>query len=173
VSFTKSDALTLVSNRWQWLVMIENPMVLLQRSLAAPPKLVLNVSHARHAERKRVELETPFAVIGRGKGADIPLKGSAISFRHAYIQPLMGNLFCVDLGSKSGLQWGKKRRSSGWLSDGASLTVGPYNIAPVVDDRVEANDDSSISRCENPLQPLNGGLDEYPRFQLTITDVRA
>lgn len=153
-------------------------MVLLQRSLAAPPKLVLNVSHARRAEQRRVELETPFAVIGRGKEADISLKGSAISFRHAYIQPLMGNLFCVDLGSKTGLQWGRKRRSSGWLIDGASLTVGPYNIAPVADepvadDLIEPVDDSSKSRCENPLQQWNGGLDDYPRFQLTISNGRA
>ncbi|MGE3313829.1 MAG: FHA domain-containing protein [Planctomycetaceae bacterium] len=149
--------------------MSENPMILFQRSLAAPEKLILKVSRADDGKPKHVELQTPFAVIGRGSGADVLLKGSRISYRHAYIQPLRGSLFCIDLGSKSGLKWGQKRRDSGWLSPSASLSVGPYQIALTEEDFLDAAEDASSGQRENPLERMEQGLDDYPRFELVIS----
>jgi hypothetical protein len=48
-------------------------------------------------------LPRPFAVIGRDAAMDIALDHEAVSKRHAYLQVVRGRIFCVDLGSRTGV----------------------------------------------------------------------
>lgn len=70
----------------------------------------------------------PFAVVGRDPKSDLALEGELVSTRHAYLQIIEGRVFCVDLGSRSGLYWGGESRPAGWLSPGESIGVGSYRL---------------------------------------------
>jgi pSer/pThr/pTyr-binding forkhead associated (FHA) protein len=73
-------------------------------------------------------LDRPYILVGRDQGNDLCLDHPAVSDRHAYLQMLGGNLFCVDLGSKTGIAWETGRSSTGWLRPDDSLRIGPYTI---------------------------------------------
>jgi len=108
--------------------MTENPIPL------APPiplgaKLSLRVTSPDDADPRQCDVSLPFAVIGRSSHADVQLAGSQVSYRHAYLQALPDGVFCVDLGSKAGLYWGKRRREFGWMKPDEPLRVGPFRVA--------------------------------------------
>ena len=73
-------------------------------------------------------LPYPFAVVGRGAGADIILRHAEVGRRHAYLQLIAGRVFWVDLGSRSGVRVRGEVRQSGWLDHEAPLHIGPYQI---------------------------------------------
>lgn len=153
--------------------MLDESLSLFQRSLDAPGKIILDVSHPRRAEPKRIEIETPFAVIGRSNTADIPLKGSDVSFRHAYMQPLMGGVFCVDLGSHHGTHWGERRQRAGWLSDEHAMSIGPYTITLVNASPSDSADSNPVDFSIDPLECEPGNLEDLPRFVLQVSDNEA
>lgn len=70
----------------------------------------------------------PFVVVGRDPKADLTLDDELISTRHAFLQIIGGRVFCVDLGSRSGLHWGAESRAAGWLLPGESIGIGPYRL---------------------------------------------
>lgn len=70
----------------------------------------------------------PFLVVGRSTECDLTLPDSEVSHRHASLQLFRGEVFCVDLMSRTGTYWGEERRRSGWLAPGEHLKIGPYRI---------------------------------------------
>jgi pSer/pThr/pTyr-binding forkhead associated (FHA) protein len=73
-------------------------------------------------------LHQPFAVVGRDPNADLRIDHPQISRRHAYLQLIGGRVFCVDLGSRTGLHWGDSAGRAGWLDAGQPLRAGPATI---------------------------------------------
>jgi pSer/pThr/pTyr-binding forkhead associated (FHA) protein len=72
--------------------------------------------------------DRPFVVLGRDPCNDLWLDAPEVSQRHAYLQVIAGHLFCVDLGSRTGLHWEGGRRPAGWLAPGQAIRVGPFEV---------------------------------------------
>jgi pSer/pThr/pTyr-binding forkhead associated (FHA) protein len=70
----------------------------------------------------------PFAVIGRDPTADVLLDDPQVSRRHAYVQVIAGQLFCVDLKSRTGVHWPDGRKGSGWLEPSELIQIGPFTL---------------------------------------------
>ena len=70
----------------------------------------------------------PFALIGRDPNADLVLDHALVSSRHAYLQVIAGRVYCVDLGSRSGVDWEKGPERSGWVDQTWGICIGPYRI---------------------------------------------
>ena len=70
----------------------------------------------------------PFAVIGRDPNADLVLDHPQVSARHAYLQVIAGRVYCVDLGSRSGVAWEKGPGQSGWVDRTWGVRIGPFWI---------------------------------------------
>jgi pSer/pThr/pTyr-binding forkhead associated (FHA) protein len=73
-------------------------------------------------------LDQPFALLGRHPSNSIPLDDPQVSQRHVYIQVLAGRLFCVDLGSRTGVHRNGVAFTSGWVQPGEEVRVGPFGI---------------------------------------------
>jgi pSer/pThr/pTyr-binding forkhead associated (FHA) protein len=101
----------------------------------APGPLQLSVLDATRPEPLRRVFHQPFVVIGRNPTTDLLLDHWRVSRRHAYLQIVMGRLFCIDLGSRTGTEWDDGTKAPGWLDPDRSIVVGPYEIS-LWDDRV-------------------------------------
>ncbi|MFQ5731415.1 MAG: FHA domain-containing protein [Planctomycetaceae bacterium] len=73
--------------------------------------------------------EKPILIVGRSPDCDITLPNPTVSYRHAYLQLVGGQVHCVDLASRTGTFWGSEQRRSGWLLPEQSITIGPYAIS--------------------------------------------
>jgi pSer/pThr/pTyr-binding forkhead associated (FHA) protein len=73
----------------------------------------------------------PFAVIGRDAAADYCLDYPEISRRHAYLQVIAGRVFCIDLGSRTGIQWEDGPRPWGWVDTERGIRIGTVRIRPL------------------------------------------
>jgi pSer/pThr/pTyr-binding forkhead associated (FHA) protein len=71
-------------------------------------------------------LDQPFALIGRGRLRDVRHNSPGVSERHAYLQVVAGRVFCVDLGSRTGVRWGDTARTTGWLEPGTDIHIGGF-----------------------------------------------
>ena len=72
----------------------------------------------------------PFLVIGRRPESDLVLDHWQVSRRHAYLQLIEGQYYCVDLGSRTGTHGGDATERSGWLERGRAIQIGPYAVRP-------------------------------------------
>jgi pSer/pThr/pTyr-binding forkhead associated (FHA) protein len=86
-------------------------------------------------QRDETLLETrtfrqPFLVIGRRPESDLMLDHWQVSRRHAYLQLIEGQYYCVDLGSRTGTHGGDATERSGWLERGRAIQIGPYAVRP-------------------------------------------
>ncbi len=95
-------------------------------SCGAEGPLRLDVTGPGPRQSVRCVFEQPCVMIGRDLGNDLRLDHDQVSRRHAYLQLMAGRLFCVDLGSRTGLWWGKRTRSAGWLD--SPIHIGPYRL---------------------------------------------
>ena len=70
----------------------------------------------------------PFVILGRDPQADIVVDDPNVSRRHAYIQVIAGRAFCMDLGSRTGLNWGSESNTQAWLDPDqlAVISERPY-----------------------------------------------
>jgi anti-anti-sigma regulatory factor len=127
----------------------------------APAVLRLLVSGSEGSEPRIVELSQPFAVVGSAKEADVTLQSANVGFRHAYLQVLDGRLFCLELGSTTGIFWGDERRSSGWLSPSQPARIGSYTLQ-LLDDGLSPDFDPQ----ETGLRDANA----FPRYTLEFCD---
>lgn len=99
--------------------------------------------------------DRPFILIGRDQNNDLCLDHPTVSERHAYLQLLGGNLYCVDLGSGTGLTWEHGPSPTGWLKPNQILRIGPYAI------RWEGADSAAIARGDsNPSASLSQPPDQ-------------
>lgn len=73
-------------------------------------------------------VESPFALIGRGRPCDIGLPSRAVAPRHLLIQVIGERTFFADLGSRSGTRVNGERRSHGFLDANSELQVGPFTL---------------------------------------------
>jgi pSer/pThr/pTyr-binding forkhead associated (FHA) protein len=71
-------------------------------------------------------LELPFAVLGRDERTQVCLADGDVSRRHAYWQVLGGAVYCVDLGSRTGIRWDGEPRLAGWVAAEDTLQIGPF-----------------------------------------------
>jgi pSer/pThr/pTyr-binding forkhead associated (FHA) protein len=94
----------------------------------APARLKLQATTADGQPAGDFNAAQPFALIGRDPANDLYLEDAQVSQRHAYVQVIAGRLFCVDLGSRTGLSCNGVRGTSGWLDPGQSLEIGPFAI---------------------------------------------
>lgn len=72
--------------------------------------------------------DRPFFLIGRSRDCDLTLPHHDVSHRHAVLQLIGDDIFCVDLMSRNGTWWSDERRRSGWLVPGERISIGPYSI---------------------------------------------
>jgi pSer/pThr/pTyr-binding forkhead associated (FHA) protein len=90
--------------------------------------LQLGISYSGEPETLRRSLRQPFVVVGSNPGADLPLVDRQVSDRHAYLQMLGGRVFCVDLGSRTGIQWGQESGRGGWVHPRQSIRLGGTSL---------------------------------------------
>ncbi len=94
-------------------------------------------------------LHQPFALVGREPRADIPLDHSLVSRRHVYLQIIGGEVFWIDLDSRSGTFSEGRLRDSGWLDHGKVIRVGPFGL-----ERPPRSGASRERRVETRISPL-------------------
>jgi pSer/pThr/pTyr-binding forkhead associated (FHA) protein len=104
----------------------------------------------------------PFVILGRDPQADIVIPDPNVSRRHAYVQIIAGRAFCMDLGSRSGLNWGADVNNQTWLDPDKVLRLGDSRIRLASGSRTESE---SIHQ-ENPLVPLPDESLELPYVTL-------
>ncbi|MDQ3245287.1 MAG: FHA domain-containing protein, partial [Pseudomonadota bacterium] len=102
-------------------------------------------------------LDRPFAVIGRNAGADLTLSDRRVSRRHAYLQAIAGEVFCVDLGSRSGVLWGRHCGRSGWVDREPGVVINPFRIRQGKAEGAAGASEGS-DRPEDPLAKQFPGL---------------
>ena len=90
--------------------------------------LQLSVDDTARPGPIRCVFHQPFLVVGRDPNADLHLDNWRVSRRHAYLQLVAGRLFCLDLGSRTGIQWADVANEAGWLDFGRTIRIGPYEI---------------------------------------------
>ena len=118
--------------------------------------LRLEIAREGSLATEELSLPQPFALIGRDGRADVCLADGQVSRRHAYLQVIGGDVFCIDLQSRTGVWWAAARRQCGWLPCGEAIGVGPFRVRPVTDGRNGAD----LSGRPEPTAP--GPLDGEP-----------
>lgn len=114
----------------------------------------------------RVTIDQPFALVGREVSNDLTLPHDQVSRRHAYLQVMAGRVFCVDLGSRTGLWWGKRTRGAGWLD--TQMQIGPYRLQ-LPGRTTQPNGASSDSSLDwNPLETAAADQRILPRVTLEV-----
>jgi pSer/pThr/pTyr-binding forkhead associated (FHA) protein len=109
--------------------------------------LQLGVSYAGEPEILRRSFRQPFVVVGSDPTADLTLENSQVSDRHAYVQVIGGRVFCVDLGSRAGIQWGEVTGRWGWVHPRQGIRVGGCHLH-----LLEANQEQAAA--VSPANPL-------------------
>jgi pSer/pThr/pTyr-binding forkhead associated (FHA) protein len=126
--------------------------------------LRLDVTGPGPRQSVRCVFEQPCVMLGRDLGNDLRLDHDQVSRRHAYLQVLGGRTFCIDLGSRTGLWWGKRTRNAGWLD--APMHVGPYRLQ--LPDRLAAGAQQGLDW--NPLETPAADQRILPRVTLEVFD---
>lgn len=88
------------------------------------------------------------AIIGSAEGCDLRLEDPGVSYRHAYLQVLWGQIACVDLCSGAGTIWDGEPRACDWLIPDRRVLVAERTIE-LTDD---TESDGFPVDC-NPLAP--------------------
>jgi pSer/pThr/pTyr-binding forkhead associated (FHA) protein len=134
-------------------------------SCGADGPLRIDVTGPAPRQSVRCVFEQPCVMIGRELGNDLRLDQDQVSRRHAYLQLMGGRVFCVDLGSRTGLWWAKRTRSSGWLD--SPMHIGPYRLQ-LPDRAAVAGQQSGFDW--NPLETAAADQRDLPRLTLEVFD---
>jgi pSer/pThr/pTyr-binding forkhead associated (FHA) protein len=93
----------------------------------------------------------PFTFVGNRSDQDVHLSHPHVSRRHAYFQVLPGGVFCIDLGSRTGIHWDNANQYEGWLRPNQHVRIGPYAMQLISEHQgAWSNADSGWS-VANPL----------------------
>lgn len=87
--------------------------------------LVENVESGR---TEKIDVQSPFVLIGQGRGCDLRLVHPDVCYRHAYLQVIQGRLYGFDLDSDHGTAWGRSVRREGVVTFQTNLQIGPFSI---------------------------------------------
>ena len=109
--------------------------------------------------------DRPYVVVGRDPRCDLLLDDRAVSPRHAYLQVVGGNLFCVDLGSRLGTYLGGRCQRTGWIGPRQAVRIGPYRVRLNTGDAPEPE---HADRPEEAEAPVLAALPE-PRLTLDLS----
>ena len=102
-------------------------VAMLNYAVGAPPPLRLVVDSPSAPLPTVVEVAAPFAILGRGANSDVFLSGESVAFRHVYLQVVGRRVACIDLFSKTGIDWGD-HDYHGWLSPDFQFQVGDHTL---------------------------------------------
>jgi pSer/pThr/pTyr-binding forkhead associated (FHA) protein len=103
--------------------------------LTGPFRVVVNDEDGNPAGEHL--LRGPFAFLGRGRRADVPLDSPDVSPRHAFVQAVGGRVFVLDLGSRTGVRWADGPRACGWVGPGEEVRIGPFTLRFHLDSATE------------------------------------
>lgn len=98
---------------------------MLQYAVGQPRPLRFSVRSGETGDTRSVEVNSPFAVLGRGQGVELFLDGDTVAFRHAYLQVIGNRVSCVDLFSLNGIAW-KDTPASPWLTAEHRFRIGNH-----------------------------------------------
>jgi pSer/pThr/pTyr-binding forkhead associated (FHA) protein len=129
-----------------------------------PLRLIIDSPRAVEGEPRT--LPQPFAVIGRDPRADVILDDLRVSRRHVYIQAVAGQVFWVDLESRTGTCDEAGTRKSGWLAGGGLLEVGPFVIRRAAGDASAGDLGLREPGRESPLAVRGYGREPLPEVAL-------
>jgi pSer/pThr/pTyr-binding forkhead associated (FHA) protein len=101
---------------------------LFQKACGAAGPLELQATGPSGQPAGHLAVQQPFALIGRDPANDFCLDDQQVSQRHAYVQVIAGRVFCVDLGSRTGIRCAGAPGPSGWLDPGQPLEIGPFAL---------------------------------------------
>jgi pSer/pThr/pTyr-binding forkhead associated (FHA) protein len=113
------------------------------------------VGPAEH-ERRRIQVDQRFAIVGRDARANVHLDARQVCPRHAFLHLFGSRLFCVDLGSQSGTYRGLTRITTGWLNPREFLRIGPCHVRWEPETSLPSPDSDTP-----PPDPLNERLDDF------------
>ncbi len=146
--------------------MSQHPTDEFRRSCGAPTPLELNVSGPGWAGGERRVFEHPFVLVGRHERSCLRLEDEAVSRRHAYLQQLGERVFCVDLGSRTGIRRGGEPHPAGWLRPEQEIQIGPFTLSLATAPRAEGVPDDGAADDWDPLQ--DRVIDPRPLPQVTV-----
>ncbi len=139
---------------------------LFRTSCGASVPLKLNVFGPNRAEAEQHIFEHPFILIGRHERACLRLQDAAVSRRHAYLQQLGGRIFCIDLGSRTGVRWGGESRPAGWFRPNLEIQIGPFTLELVKTAQAGGVPADKAAENWDPLQDRVN--DSQPLPQITV-----
>lgn len=87
--------------------------------------LRLVVSDAKGEVVKTQEINSPFAVIGRGGNCDLVISEEVVAYRHAYLQVFANRLACIDLLSTNGTQFDPPAPNN-WVAGKNRIRIGTH-----------------------------------------------
>jgi len=143
---------------------------MLQYAAAVPGPLRFSV-RAPDGAVEQLELNSPFAVVGRSPEAHVTLSHQTVSFRHLYFQAIGSRLACMDLLSLAGAKQGGES-FSGWVDSSTELEVCGYQIR-LLDDFWVA--DGDLKKPQD-FRPRDEHRDEYgvlPKVELELLNTSA
>lgn len=128
-------------------------------------ELRLLIAHAAQPTRGMV-VSTPFAVVGSAEACEICLPSDQVSYRHAYLQVIDGQLWRFDLLSRTGTFWKHRRECAGVFENSDALCIGPYQLQNLENQAAQAT-------AANPLLATPAELDPLPTVTLEFLNAAA
>jgi pSer/pThr/pTyr-binding forkhead associated (FHA) protein len=110
-------------------------------------------------------LRSPFVLLGRDERNHVCLADGEVSRRHAYWQVLDGAVYCVDLGSRTGVRWHGEPRQADWVSAEDALQIGPFFVSLAEGALPVPHDGPEPWR---PLAPDSPGSPPAPAWSLEL-----
>jgi pSer/pThr/pTyr-binding forkhead associated (FHA) protein/predicted nucleic acid-binding Zn-ribbon protein len=143
---------------------MSQPLIeMFRMSCGATVPLELNVLGPGWARGARRVFEHPFVLVGRHERSDLRLENAEVSQQHAYLQQLKGGVFCVDLGSRTGVRWQGERLSAGWLRPKQGVQIGPFTLELARSARAGEQPCDCIAEDWDPLQDRAADFRLLPR----------
>jgi pSer/pThr/pTyr-binding forkhead associated (FHA) protein len=137
-------------------------------SCGATAPLVLNVSSPGCAGGERRVFGDPFVLVGRDQRSCLRLEDGKVSRRHAYLQQFGGRVFCVDLGSRTGIRWGGKLRLAGWLRPEQGVQIGPFTLELATAARAGEDLGDKVAEDGDPLQDRENDARFLPHVTVEV-----
>ncbi len=132
--------------------MSQYPTDLFRTSCGATAPLELNVTGPGWAGGERRIFEQPFVLVGRHESTSLRLEDPDVSRRHAYLQQFGERVFCVDLGSRTGIRWAGEPRPAGWLGPDQGIQIGPFTLELAMAAQTEERPRDTAAAEWDPLQ---------------------
>jgi pSer/pThr/pTyr-binding forkhead associated (FHA) protein/DNA repair exonuclease SbcCD ATPase subunit len=137
---------------------------LFRASCGATSPLELKISGPGWDGVERHDFEQPFLLVGRHEGCGLRLEDEAVSRRHAYLQQLGERIFCVDLGSRTGIGWSGRSYPAGWLHPEPGIRIGPFTLEGANSARPVGGRGDETADNWDPLQDRRNDLPVLPRI---------